>query len=560
MKQTSVQIDQLTFRYHRQTTDALHAVSCQFAPQQLTAVIGAAGSGKSTLCAMIAGYMPQFFRGQIKGSISVDQQSPLTASIIDMLPHVTLVTSQASSQISGVCFTVADEVGFALQNLGYAADLIQARVAEAMETMEITHLATRSPFALSGGQQQRMVIAAALALQPPVLIFDEPTAQLDPPAVAALGITLRKLAQRGHTVIVTEHQLDWVMEYADEVYVLHQGHMIAHGTPRHIFAQQSTSVGRPYLSRLQSQLVQQGICQQTDFAQTVEQLSITLSHDGTMTSPTVSTDARPATIVHVADVHFAYTRDTPVLNGVDMRIGAGERIALLGRNGAGKSTLLRHLNGLLRPSQGTVYIHGSDIAQRAPGLNARHLGIVFQDVRNQLFAATVRDEIAFGPQNLGLATEDIQRRVEHALHISGLTDVADTHPYDLPPARRRLVATAAIMALESDVIALDEPSAGLDEASIDQLVYMMDDVVAHGRSVVLVSHDLNLCAAYTERIILIRAGQVALDSTWQTLTLAELQLLDDEVGLPLGHKVALINQVPPQSTLGQQLCDPRALR
>lgn len=555
----SVILEHFSFRYQRKTVDAIHDITYHIVPQQITAIIGPSGAGKSTLCAAIAGFMPQFFRGQMNGTIAVNNHSPITSSVIEMLPHVTLVTSQASSQISGVCFTVAEEVGFALQNLGLAPDIIRQRVADALNTMDISHLAERSPFALSGGQQQRMVIAAALALQPPVMVFDEPTAQLDPPAVEALGLTLTSLAARGHTIIVAEHHLDWVATFADAVLVLDQGQRGTSGTPSEVFALSPQKSGRPYGTRLQTYLVQQGICAPTHAIQTIDQIVLTPQPD--LQPPMVSqVQATTTPLLQVDNVHFAYTPDAPVLNGVSMHIGAGERIALLGRNGAGKSTLLRHLNGLLRPTTGAVRIHAHDIARRAPGQNATHVGIVFQDVRNQLFAATIRDEIAFGPRTLGLSTNEIQRRVAHALAICGLTDVADMHPYDIAPAQRRLVATAAVIALESDILALDEPSAGLDEASIQQLVSAINDTSARGRSVVLVSHDLNLCAAYTERMILLKAGRVAIDSTWQALTLAELQLLADEVGLPIGHALALRNHVDTSTPLGRHLCNPIALR
>lgn len=560
MNEISVTCTQLSFRYHRKSVDAIHNITYQIAPKRITAIIGSAGAGKSTLCALIAGFMPQFFRGQVDGDIRVGEASPITSSVIDMLPYVTLVTSQASSQISGVCFTVAEEVGFALQNLGIARDIIQQRVADALNTMEISHLAERSPFALSGGQQQRMVIAAALALQPPVLIFDELTAQLDPPAVAALGLTLRDLAARGHTIIVAEHHLDWVITFADDVLLLEHGALRAHGQPQHIFDNQQPHCGRPYLLRLQAYLGAHGICDTTQHIRSVAQIILSQHADRTPTEAAQTPDRATAPILQVENIYFAYTPNTPVLTGISLQIGAGERIALLGRNGAGKSTLLRHLNGLLRPTSGTVQIHGTSIAQRAPGQNARHVGIVFQDVRNQLFASTIRDEIAFGPRTLGLPPHEVNRRVTNALALCGLIEVADMHPYDLAAARRRLVATAAVMALESDIVALDEPSAGLDEASIDQLITAIDTTTARGQSIILVSHDLNLCAAHTERVLLIKAGQVAIDSTWQTLTLAELQLLNDEVGLPYGHALALIHQIEPQSALGKHLCTPFALR
>jgi energy-coupling factor transporter ATP-binding protein EcfA2 len=193
--------------------------------------------------------MPQFFRGTVSGTAAVDRVSPLKASVHALLPHVTVVLSQASTQISGVCDTVSGEVGFALQNLGYPVAEIRDRVTAALTTMEIAHLAERSPFQLSGGQQQRLVIAAALALNPPVLVFDEPTAQLDPPTVAALGITLRQLAATGKTIIVAEQHLDWVAAYADRVLVLNHGQVHADGPPAAIIGSADAALGRSYALR-----------------------------------------------------------------------------------------------------------------------------------------------------------------------------------------------------------------------------------------------------------------------------------------------------------------------
>jgi energy-coupling factor transport system ATP-binding protein len=558
-----ISVDQLSFSYRRQTTPAIADVSFALQPGSVTAIIGKAGAGKSTLCALLAGFMPQFFRGKTSGSLQVAGRDPLNSSIIEMLPHATMVTSQASTQISGVCFSVAEEVGFALQNLSFPVTEITQRVQRAMELMEITHLAERSPFQLSGGQQQRLVIAAALALSPPILILDEPTAQLDPPAVAALGITLRNLAQAGQTIVVAEHHLDWVGAYADRVLVLRAGHLIGDDTPRAILADVTRADGRPYCVRLSHHAQHHGVwLADHPTAITPAELSAgidTAAPVAEITRP-LATAPATSTILDIKNVSFTYPNGVAVLHGVNLQIAKGERIALLGRNGAGKSTLLRHFNGLLRPQQGQVRLHGRDIKTTAPGALAQQASIVFQDVRNQLFAATIRAEVTFGPSMCKLAAAEITRRVDTALAICGLTALADTHPYDVPVAQRRLVATAAIMALESDLIALDEPTAGLDEANITQLVTAMDHATAHGRAVVLVSHDLDFCAAQTDRVVLIQAGVVAIDARWDALTSDQLNLLQHEVGLPLGQATCVDRAIAPQSTLARVLCQPSALR
>jgi energy-coupling factor transport system ATP-binding protein len=191
---------------------------------------------------------------------------------------------------------------------------------------------------------------------------------------------------------------------------------------------------------------------------------------------------------------------------------------------------------------------------------ARQVSIVFQDVRNQLFAASVQAEVAYGPSLLGLPSAEQRRRVENALHLCGLTTDAATHPYDLPVARRRLVATAAIMALESDIIALDEPTAGLDDDSIQTLTQALGACTAAGRTVVLVTHDLNFCATQTDRVILLAGGRIVLDAKWTALTDPQINLMAEQVGLPLGFEVARRAGIPAGSAVHRCLTAPDGLR
>ncbi len=562
MNTTIVSLTELTFTYLRRTSAALDEISLDIAPGTVTAIIGPAGAGKSTLCALLAGFMPQFFRGTVSGNALVDGVSPITESVQALLPHVTVVLSQASTQISGVCDTVAAEVGFALANMGVPVVDIRTRVAEALATMEIGHLADRSPFQLSGGQQQRMVIAAALALNPPVLVFDEPTAQLDPPTVAALGDTLRQLAASGKTIIVAEQHLDWVAAYADRVIVLENGRIHADGPPHTVIADAALALGRSYAYRLATYAQSQGIWLGTHAATTHAALVAGIDKDAALGQPTrpLSVERSPAGVLQCTSVQFAYPNGIPVLKDVDLTVYRGERVALLGRNGAGKSTLLRHFNGLLRPQSGVIALNGIPIGTRAPGMVAQQMSIVFQDVRNQLFAATVRAEVAYGPSLLQVSKAEQERRVTTALAICGLTSDADTHPYDLPVARRRLVATAAIMALESDIIALDEPTAGLDSISIDTLTQAMDAATRAGRAILLVTHDLNFCATHTDRVVLLAEGRIVLDAPWSALNDAQIAMLDAEVGLPLGFDVAQACGIAAGSALHSCVTAPAALR
>jgi energy-coupling factor transport system ATP-binding protein len=255
------------------------------------------------------------------------------------------------------------------------------------------------------------------------------------------------------------------------------------------------------------------------------------------------------------NIRFSYPSGVEALRGVSLTIGAGERIALLGRNGAGKSTLLRHTNGLLQPSAGQVLVNGMDTRKTTVARCARHVGIVFQDIRNQLFARTVREELRFGPRNLGYPAAEVDALVEQAMAALGLSQFADTHPYDLPPALRRLVAVGAVLAMNSDVLVLDEPTAGLDNPSIARLKTLAHELVAQGKSIVVVSHDLDFCFEALDRVILMQNGQITLDSRWSRLDEPTRATLAADVGLPLALQAARRLAAPSESALGLLLAN-----
>ncbi|MBC8076038.1 MAG: ABC transporter ATP-binding protein [Chloroflexales bacterium] len=248
-------------------------------------------------------------------------------------------------------------------------------------------------------------------------------------------------------------------------------------------------------------------------------------------------------VVRVDNVTFRYPNGVEALRGVSLQLGAGERVAILGRNGAGKSTLVRHFNGLLRPNAGRV-LYGEaagerDIRRSTVAQCARHVGIVFQDVRNQLFARTVRDELRFGPRNLGYPPARVDSLVERALVALELRPVADEHPSDLPSAQRRLVAVAAVLANDAPVLVLDEPTAGLDAPAIALLVRLIHAEAAQGRCVVAISHDMDFCADAAERVVLMHDGQIVIDAPWQSLDDAAAALIDEQVDLPTPARLSL---------------------
>lgn len=577
-----ISLQNVTFTYATAHTPALRAVTLEVPAGQILGVVGRAGAGKSTLCALCAGFVPNFYHGDISGAATVDGQDVVQQPVATLVRHVSLVSSNPFSQITGARTTVFDEIGFGLENLGLPRAEMHERIAWALQAMKIAHLGDRSPYALSGGQQQRLVIAAALAMRPPVLVLDEPTAQLDPPTTEELAELLRDLAGAGTTIVVAEHNLEWLAELAQRVVALDGGHIIADGPPQETLADPlliERGVGWPRPALFAARARERGAWPSgrplpVTLAAFVEGMRDGNAKGQTLnaqqeaaalpaSAPTLSASQLPSTLsngagsedetlsvqrsvfsVQIEEVRFTYPSGVEALKGVSLGIGAGERVALLGRNGAGKSTLLRHLNGLLRPSSGRVLVAGDDTRRISVARAARRVGLVFQDVRNQLFARTVRDELRFGPRNLGVPAAQAEAQVTRALNALGLADAADEHPYDLPPPRRRLVAVAAVLAMDTDMLVLDEPTAGLDTAGVALLAQLTHELAAAGKTVVVVSHDLNFCFENLDRVVLMRDGQIILDTPRDALGDAQVALLDDTVGLPLALRATRELGVP----------------
>jgi energy-coupling factor transporter ATP-binding protein EcfA2 len=566
-----ISLHDINFTYAIGTSPALRDVTLAVPAGQICGVVGRAGAGKSTLCALCAGFIPNFHHGTFSGQAQIDGQDVVEKTVSELVSHVGLVGSNAFSQISGARFSVSEEIGFGLENMGVPRAEIVERIEWALAAMQLEDLRDRSPYALSGGQQQRLVLAATLAMRPPVLVLDEPTAQLDPPTIAYLADLLRDLARQGTTILFAEHRLEWTAQLAERVLVLDAGELIDDGPPESVLANQALldrEIGWPRPALIAARARTHGLWPATRaLPVTLDALVAGLSENGQPTTddrPLVATIdpilavpaavvGRRSSVVAIDNIRFSYPSGVEALRGVSLTIGTGERIALLGRNGAGKSTLLRHTNGLLRPSAGQVLVRGMDTRKTTVARCARHVGIVFQDIRNQLFARTVRDELRFGPRNLGYPAAEVDTLVEQAMAALGLTDFADSHPYDLPPALRRLVAVGAVLAMNCDVLVLDEPTAGLDNPSIARLKTLAHELVAQGKSIVVVSHDLDFCFEALDRVILMQNGQITLDSNWSRLDEPTRATLEADVGLPLALQAAGTLAVPDGSAIGRLL-------
>ncbi|MBN2392993.1 MAG: ABC transporter ATP-binding protein [Anaerolineae bacterium] len=455
-------------------TEALRDITFHLESGEALAVMGASGSGKSTLCHVLAGLAPRYTGGHISGVAHVAGYDVLAK--MPPTGAVGLLFQDAATQLFNS--TVEDEVAWGLEALGTPPQHISMQVEEALGRFGLLDVRTRSPWALSGGQQKRLALAAVWAMRPRVLLLDEPLGGLDPQGRTEVLAALRTLSQSGVTLLLTTFRPQ-TAALAPTVLVL------AEGTA-------TSPMPTVEVLRDETHLVETGILYPPHLWPALGAPS------------TLSTE--PA--IAVQDIHFAYTDEHAALRGVNFEIPQGQFVAIIGPNGAGKSTLLRHFNGLLRPTCGTIRIRGKDAAGRTIGDLARDVGFLFQRPEQQLFAATVYEEVAFGVRALHLT--DVSGRVERALARFELTAFVQTPPSILSYGMQRAVTLAALAALDTPILALDEPAVGLDGRERARLLAWLAERRAAGVTAIIVTHEMEL-AARADRVVALANGRMVVD-------------------------------------------------
>jgi energy-coupling factor transporter ATP-binding protein EcfA2 len=424
---------------------------------------------------------------------------------------------------------VEDEVAFGPENLGVPPAEIEERVAWALNAVGLTDYRDRSPLLLSGGEQQRLAIAAMLAMRPQVLVLDEPTASLDPAGKSAVFRVLAELRHRHDiTIFMATQELERIGRFADRILVLHGGRIALDGPPLEVFTNvprlQEWGLGVPQLAELGHVLSQRTgrRCHFASMADAYKQLRqqarkthLKKAHVAPL-EPVVPTRPNPLADraqITLEQVSYIYEDGTTALREISLTLHPGDFVALLGPNGSGKTTLARHLDGLLKPTTGRVLVEQRDTRTTRVAALARQVGYAFQNPDHQIFAATVQEEIAFGPRTQKLPAVIVAQRVAEVLDRFRMVSCASLPPAVLGFGQRRQVAVAAIIASQPQVLILDEPTGGLDWRSKQEL---MDAVTAFhilGRTVVLITHDMRLVAEHVNRAIVLLNGRLIFDGT-----------------------------------------------
>jgi len=486
-------VKDLTFRYWRREEPAIQNVSFDLLAGHVMLIAGASGCGKTTLMRCINGLIPHTYRGEMSGDMALFGQPVFPMEMGQISQTVGTVLQDPERQILGSY--VLNEVAFGPESLGLPRDEITVRAERALDRLGILDLRDRETFGISGGEKQKVALAGVLAMEPRILLLDEPLASLDPASAHEALLAFRQLADEGISVMIVEHRVEDVlaihpdlMLYMDEGSVTYMGGV-------------------------------EGLLDAVDYRRIKLPAPAVLRRARRDEPPPAfeplvkPPEGEAETLVCFEDVHFRYQAEGPeVLKGVRFDIHRGDVIGILGHNGSGKTTLVKHAMGLLKPTQGRVLLEGKDTRQSSVAQNARTIGYVFQSPSQMLFAPTVREELGFGPSNLKMAPDEIARNVDWAIETVHLKDEMETPPLALSFGQQKRISIAAVLAMRSRILIMDEPTAGQDYWNY---ISFMDSILQMPGfdAVLFITHDLDLATVYANRILLVFDGQVRADGS-----------------------------------------------
>ena len=489
-----IRIKRLVYRYPGADRDTLHIGELTVPTGKFCLVVGESGSGKSTLLRMLNGLVPHFTGGTLGGEISVAGMDPVNAGPQVMSRLVGFVFQEVENQF--VVDVVEDEIAFSLEQAGIPRKQMRMRVQRILQILNLEHLKTRKVDTLSGGETQRVAIAAALVLEPKILVLDEPTSQLDPLAAGEVMQLLKQLQKDlGLTIIMSEQRLDRVLKYADILVKLSpDGNLVEYGEPRTVIR---NCILKPPLVQLAEKKGWAPIPLE------VEEARKFIQSKPVPERTEIPSEFDSSTLLNVQHLSIR-VGNLNVLKDVSFRLHAGERLVLMGPNGAGKSTLLRSLVGLVQPDQGEIYFKDKKVVSHQTALLSQNIGYLPQDPNALLFSETVYQELETTLDNHQISTDP--DRIERLLAQLNIVHKKNAYPRDLSTGEKQRVALGAVVVTHPEIIILDEPTRGLDQITKISLLDLLMEWNDQGRTILLVTHDVEFAAAFATRILILEDG------------------------------------------------------
>lgn len=526
----AIQVSDLTYHYPGAPKASLHNVNCNIGKGTFTVIMGETGAGKSTLLMSLNGVIPKMMEGTQSGDVKLEGQSIQPYRVQTITEYVGLVMQDAESQILGR--TVEEDVMFGPRNYLVPRDEIIQRVNESLDRVRLKGFEKREATSLSGGEKQRLTIASILALNPQILLLDEPTSELDPLGREEIYSTIDSLRKNSDmTMLVVEHSSEDICEKAEHLMILQEGRLTWEGRPQEFFKDYDLVVRngiKPIaVSAIGWQLMEAGLISRDEIPLNVEEavtLIRNLIKDQPIPTPRAKKPRDTDVLIKVENLSFSYTKEKPIFENMNLEINQGDFVAIIGQNGAGKTTLAKQLNGLLTPISGKIFIDGKDVTGEKPEMLASTIGYVFQNPDHQIFSTTVYNEILYGLKLAKLPQSEIDQRIEEVLEFTNLQEFKEVHPFSMGKGERQKLAVASILALKPKILVVDEPTTGQDWKGIQVMMGLMKTLNEQGTTIIMITHDMDVVSSYANHVVLMNEGEILLEGRPEEV-LAETELL-----------------------------------
>lgn len=518
----SVVLEGVTFSYEGSDNPVLKEVDLKIKRGEMTAILGRTGAGKSTLIYSLGGIIPNYIKGNFAGDIIVEGLNTKDHGLYEIAQHVGVVMDDPEAHI--VSFTVWEDTAFGPCNLGLPAEEIYNRIDFALKATRLDDMRTRNPYNLSGGEKQGLAIAGVLSMRPSILALDEPTSMLDPLGRERVRTVLKDLKERyGMTFIISDYDANRIIGVADRLVILDKGEVALDGRCRDILQDVETlekvGVHLPEVTKLAAQLRTDGFWD-GELPTTIEEAASMMKKRLRRTSGPGLAEVGAHTgsgeiMVKIRNLHHVFSGDVHALRGVDLDIHSGEYVALIGQNGSGKTTLAKHIGGLLKPTNkdAEISVAGLDLRNARMQDIASRVGYIFQIPEHQMFCATVGEELRFGLKNLGISEEEADRRAKDVATKLELTGLEDELLPSLNRGRRFRVVLGSVIAMNPEVVVVDEPTTGQDWKDSVYVCRFLEELRAGGKTIIVITHEMDLVASFATRVIALHQGSVLLDGT-----------------------------------------------
>ncbi|ATW25855.1 hypothetical protein DCMF_14730 [Candidatus Formimonas warabiya] len=512
----------------------LNGLNLQISPGEFILVLGPSGCGKSIFGLCFNGIIPQVMNARCyKGEVLINGKNPFSTPIAQMATEVGLVFQDPDAQLC--CMCVEDEIVFGMENLLMPKELIRDRLDNSLNMVNLQEYKDAYTWGLSGGQKQRLAIASVLAMEPKVLVLDEPTSNLDPQGANEVITILKRIREEKEniSIIAIDHKVDELISVVDRLIIFDQGNAILDGKPREIlkehgYALRDLGVNLPQMADLFLDLPEEIRSTAKEFPLTIDEVTEVLTPFKNQLEEAENITGMikcQIPLVKIKDVMAGYPQRKDVLKDVNLEINRGDFLAIIGQNGSGKTTLTKLLIGLQQPYRGTITIHDQNIEKMDIAHLTEKVGYVFQYPDNQLITDTVYDEVAYSLRLRKTPEEKVNEMVNYALDTVGLSKtLMKRHPLTLSMGEKRRLSIATMLTLDQDLLILDEPTMGLDWGVLSSIMNLCAELNKAGKTIIYVTHDMRCVAEWASRVVVIDEGRIWFDGhPGEYFSLQELQ-------------------------------------